>query len=121
MPWQTLADAVLVLHLAWIVFLAGGFLLYLRPGWVRLKVVHAASLGAMVVMQLVRAWCPLTVIEEYLRRKSDPTFTYRGSWIAAWAERVVYLRVPPEAVMTLTAMLLILALIMLARSSDQRA
>ncbi|OQX18179.1 MAG: hypothetical protein BWK76_08270 [Desulfobulbaceae bacterium A2] len=60
-----LADLVLILHLAFVVFVVGGGLLVWRwPGlaWLHLP---AAAWGALV--ELAGWYCPLTTLEERLR------------------------------------------------------
>ena len=65
MLYRALADLVLVVHLAFIVFVVGGALLVLR--WPRLLWVHlpAAVWGVLIELQ---GWvCPLTPLENRLR------------------------------------------------------
>ncbi len=68
MVFQVLADATVVLHLAFVLFVVAGGLLVLR--WPRLAWVHlpAAAWGAWVEFA---GWiCPLTPVENWLRQKS---------------------------------------------------
>jgi hypothetical protein len=95
-----LAELVLAVHFLWIVWLILGLPLGLWLGRKWLRLAHAASIGATLGMQLTRIFCPLTIIEEWLRGGG---FSYGGSWLAAWLEGIIYLRVPPEAVMAATA------------------
>jgi hypothetical protein len=75
MPWQLLADAVLLLHLAVVLFVVGGLVLvwvgHARRdtrgwGWVDRPWFRALHLLAIVVVVL-QAWlgvtCPLTTLE----------------------------------------------------------
>jgi len=65
MPWTALADAVVVLHLAFVAFVVLGGVLVLR--WPRLAWLHlpAAAWGALVEFA---GWvCPLTPLEQALR------------------------------------------------------
>jgi len=103
------AEAVLALHFLWIVWLIIGLPLGLwlgRPGFAvqasrrGLRLAHAASIVATLAMQAARYYCPLTILEEWLR--GGPV--YGGSWLITWLERIVYLRVSPELVMAATVL-----------------
>ncbi len=80
MPYEVLADAVLILHLCFILFVVLGGLLVLR--WPRVAWAHlpAAIWGALVE---VTGWiCPLTPLEIAFRRAGggaayDTTFVER--------------------------------------------
>ncbi len=99
MSAQVLAEAVLAVHLAWIVWLIAGLPVGLWLGWRALRLAHAASLAGQLGMQLVSAFCPLTAVEEWLRGGG---FSYGGSWLAAWLERLIYVPVSPQLIMALT-------------------
>jgi len=60
-----LADAVLVLHLAFIAFAVGGALLALR--WPRAVWIHLPAVAWAVVVELQGWVCPLTPLEDRLR------------------------------------------------------
>ncbi len=82
-----LADAVVVLHLLFILFVFGGGLLVLR--WRRLIWLHlpAAVWGAVVEMT---GWiCPLTPLENRLRELGGGG-TYQGDFVAKYVAPIVY-------------------------------
>jgi hypothetical protein len=62
-----LADAIVVLHLAYLVFIPVGGVLALR--WPRLVVPHLVAVATGVVSITVGFDCPLTTWEQWLRRK----------------------------------------------------
>lgn len=65
MPYHLLADAVVVLHLAFVAFVVLGGFVALRYGWVSWLHAAAVAYGAGIV---VIGWaCPLTTIERSLR------------------------------------------------------
>ncbi len=66
MVYHALADLVLVLHLAFIVFVVAGGLLALRWRWAPLVHLPAALWG--VFIEVSGGVCPLTPIENALRR-----------------------------------------------------
>lgn len=68
MPYRAAADAVLVLHLVFMLFVVLGGLLVLR--WRRVMWLHvpAATWGALLALF---GWpCPLTPLEQLLRRRA---------------------------------------------------
>ena len=87
MGYRFLADAVLVLHLAFVLFVALGGLLVLR--WRRAAWVHvpAAAWGALVMFT---GWiCPLTPLENGLRGMGGEA-GYRGGFVEHYAVSVLY-------------------------------
>lgn len=87
MLYRVLADGVLLLHLLFIVFVVGGGLLVFR--WPRLAWVHlpAAAWGALIEFA---GWiCPLTPLENMLRRQAGET-GYGGGFIAHYLLPIVY-------------------------------
>lgn len=87
MAYRLLADAVLVLHLAFVLFVALGGLLVLRrrrAAWVHLPV---AAWGALVMFT---GWiCPLTPLEKELRRLGGEA-GYRGGFVEHYVVAVLY-------------------------------
>jgi hypothetical protein len=96
MQFLIFANAVLVLHLLWILFMIGGpFLLSFQ----RLRIFHAAALLAIVVMEVLAVPCPLTHLEEWLIRRQDPSFSYGGSLIQYYLIRMVYPDLPSSIIL----------------------
>ena len=82
-----LADAVLVLHLAFIVFVvAGGLLVLRRPklAWVHVPVV---LWGALI--EFTGGICPLTPLENALRRRGGEA-GYQGGFIEHYITPIIY-------------------------------
>lgn len=101
LPYQLLADAVLVLHFAVVVFVVGGLVLIVlgnRAGWAWVntlwfRCLHLAAI-AVVVAQAWLGWtCPLTTLEMWLRAQAHAT-TYEGSFIEYWVQHLLYYRAP---------------------------
>lgn len=87
MLFRVLADAVVVLHLAFILFVVLGGLLVLRGPrvvWIHLP---AATWGAAV--ELFGWICPLTPLENALRRAGDAG-AYGGGFVERYVVPVVY-------------------------------
>lgn len=87
MIFTLLADLVVLLHLAFIVFVVAGGFLALR--WRRLVWAHlpAAVWGAAIE---IGGWvCPLTPFENWLRRRGDAS-AYAGGFIEHYVVPVIY-------------------------------
>ena len=87
MIYRTLADVVLVIHLAFAIFAGVGGLLVLR--WRRLAWVHVpcAVWGALIMFA---GWvCPLTPLEQDLRRRGGQA-GYQGGFLEHYIVRVLY-------------------------------
>lgn len=87
MALRLLADATVVLHLAFIVFVVCGGLLVAR--WPRVAWLHlpAAAWGAWV--ELAGWVCPLTPLEIWLRRRAGGP-AYRSSFVEHYLLPVLY-------------------------------
>lgn len=92
-----LADAILLIHFAFVLFVLGGLLLIwtgavLGWKWVRyfwFRIAHLAAIVFVALESLVGVWCPLTVWEDALRgTASDKSF------IARWVHRVMFFQLP---------------------------
>ncbi len=86
-----LSDGVLVVHFAWIVFIVLGFPIAIAFRMRRLRIFHTAALVGTLIMQITGTICPLTDLEEYLRRAAAPGFSYGGSFIVSWLRRIIYI------------------------------
>lgn len=95
------ADAVLLVHALFVVFVVLGLVCILIGGvrgwrWVRRPLFRWCHLGAIGIVVL-QAWlgvlCPLTMLEMALRERGGES-TYRGAFIAHWVEGLLYWRAP---------------------------
>ena len=85
--YSVLADVVLVLHVAFVVFVAFGALLVLR--WPRIAWVHLPAAVWGVAIEVGGWICPLTPLENRLRDLAGDS-TYRGDFIARYLMPVIY-------------------------------
>lgn len=85
--YRALADLVVVVHLAFIVFIAVGGLLAWR--WPRVAWAHLPALVWGVGIITVGYDCPLTPLEKALRRRADGD-AYAGGFVDRYVEGVVY-------------------------------
>jgi len=82
-----LADLVLVVHLAFVIFALCGGLLTLKWRWIAWLHLPAALWGAIVEFT---GWiCPLTPLEHWLRTQNGET-SYRSDFIAQYLLPVLY-------------------------------
>jgi hypothetical protein len=81
------ADAVVLLHLAYIVFVAIGGLLVLR--WPKLAWVHLPAAAWGVLVELTGWICPLTPLENRLLVATGGA-TYSGGFIDRYIMPIVY-------------------------------
>jgi len=107
----TLAWMVLLIHFLWIVFLVPAFPLWLYLNRRKLRIVHAGGLGAMLVMQVARIACPLTVLEQYLIQRAKADFSYGESWLIYYLHHMVYVDVSLLHITILTVCFLILVIL----------
>ena len=102
--YRLLADAVLVLHFALVVFIVGGLALIVVGNWRGWHWVNARwfRIGhvAAIVVVVLQAWlgrvCPLTTLESSLRERAGST-AYDGSFIEHWVQQLLYYEAPPWA------------------------
>ena len=93
-----LADAILVVHFMFMLFVVGGFALILvgaafHWAWVRGRSFRSAHLAAIVLVvaeSMVGVACPLTVWEDALRRSGEQN----ASFVARWLARLLYYDFP---------------------------
>ena len=85
--YPLLADLVLIVHLAFVVFVLCGGLLVLRWRWIAWLHLPAAVWGAVVEFT---GWiCPLTPLENWLRAQAGQT-GYRSDFVAYYLLPVLY-------------------------------
>lgn len=100
-PYQVLADAVLVLHVAVVVFVVGGLVAIVSGNvcgwrWVNrfwFRLAHLAAIAVVVAQAWFGAVCPMTSLEMWLRARSHAS-TYAGSFIEHWLQRILYYEAP---------------------------
>lgn len=87
MAYRLLADAVLLLHLAFILFVMLGAVLVWR--WPRLIYIHLAAVAWGMFVEIAGRICPLTPLEIRLRQLGGE-LGYRGSFIEHYLLPVIY-------------------------------
>lgn len=101
LPYQTLADTVLLLHFGIVLFIVGGLAFILvgglrgwpliRKRWFR--ILHLLAITIVATQAWLGELCPLTTLEMWLRDSAQEV-TYSGSFIEHWFQRVLYYQAP---------------------------
>ena len=101
LAYQLLADAVLALHVAIVLFVVGGLVVVIAGNllawrWVNAMWFRLAHLGAIAIV-VAQSWfgiiCPLTTLEMWLRAQARAE-TYGGSFVEHWLQRILYYEAP---------------------------
>ena len=90
MPYRLLADAVVLLHAAFVGFVVCGGLLVLWRRW--MACVHLPAVAWGVFIEFSGRVCPLTPLENRLRALAGDV-VYKGDFIERYVVPVLY---PPE-------------------------
>jgi hypothetical protein len=99
--YSLVADAILIVHCAFIAFVLGGQA-YVVVGyfqnwrWVRnltFRICHILAIGIVVALVWANQLCPLTVLESTLRDAAGEQ-SYQGSFVEYWVGRLVYYDAP---------------------------
>ncbi|HEX4020970.1 MAG TPA: DUF2784 domain-containing protein [Acidobacteriaceae bacterium] len=89
--YSALAATILVLHIAWILWVVfGAFWTKGRP-W--LTAFHIASLLWGIIVEIGPWPCPLTLTEDFFESKAG-IGTYSGSFLVHYLDRLVYPNIP---------------------------
>ena len=101
MNYSNLADLVLLIHFAIVLFVVGGLLLivlgnFLRWSWVNhwwFRAMHLLAISVVVLESWLGIECPLTTLENWLRLQAGQG-VYQGSFIQHWVHSVMFYQAP---------------------------
>ncbi len=104
LPYQALADLVLMLHVAVVAFVIGGLVFIVAGGlrgwrWVNaywFRLAHLIAIAVVAAQAWLGAACPLTSLEMSLREEARLA-TYSGSFIEHWLHWLLYYQAPSWA------------------------
>ena len=96
--YSILADLVLLVHFAFVAFVALGFLAiwvgyFCRWPFVRdlrFRVAHLLAIGLVLAESLTGFICPLTTWENRLRAHGGEAAGYSGSFVQHWVGRILF-------------------------------
>ena len=102
-----LADLVLIVHFAFVLFVVGGLaMIWIGAAagwrWVRnlwFRIAHLAAIVYVAGEALLGIWCPLTLWEDALRGRHE-----EKSFVARWIHRVLFYDLP-ESLFTIAYVL----------------
>jgi hypothetical protein len=101
LPYQQLADAVLMLHFSIVIFVVAGLALIVagnlrRWSWVNrlwFRIAHLAAIAVVIAESWLGITCPLTTLESWLRSKAGQD-AYPESFIEYWLQYLLYYKAP---------------------------
>ncbi len=101
MPYQLLADAVLLIHFGVVLFVVGGLAAVVagnRLGWRWVngwwfRLAHLAGIAVVAVQAWLGQYCPLTTLESWLRVRAGLP-THGQSFVEHWLQRLIYFEAP---------------------------
>jgi hypothetical protein len=104
MVHSLLADALVALHVVYALVVVGGELVVLLGAalgwaWVRnfyFRAIHLLMIGVVVAESLLAFACPLTDLEDWLRRQAGQTVE-QGTFIGRLAHQFLFLDLPSWA------------------------
>ena len=98
---EVLADLVLLLHVAVVLFVVGGLVLVVAGNvvswnWVNrlsFRLLHLAAIGTVVAQSWFGLTCPLTTLESWLRLQAGAE-AYESSFIEHWLHQLLFYEAP---------------------------
>jgi hypothetical protein len=101
--YLVLADAILVVHTAFVAFVIVGLVLIWLGGWRRwsfvrnfwFRIGHLAAIGVVAAESLTGFICPLTTWEDRFRLLAGGEERYAGSFIQHWLHRILFYEASP--------------------------
>jgi hypothetical protein len=102
--YRALADVVVLIHAAYVLFVVFGLLAILvgsvcRWAWISnfwFRAVHLLMIAAVVAQAWLGRACPLTTLENHLRLRAGQS-TYPGDFIAHWVHEAIFVDAAPWA------------------------
>ena len=113
MAWRAAADAVLVTHLLFIVFVVIGGFVARRRRW--LTGLHLTTVAYAFVIEAVGFRCPLTPLEKSLRRSAGEA-GYEGGFVEHYIVGIIY----PGGLTTAVRASLVIGLVMVTALAYRR-
>lgn len=98
---RILADLVVLVHVIYVLFVVGGWAAVvlgaiLGWNWVRnfwYRLVHGLAIGVVAVQAGLGIPCPLTTLENSLRRRAGQA-TYPGDFVGYWLHELLFYEAP---------------------------
>jgi hypothetical protein len=99
--WRVLADAVVMIHAAYVVFVVFGLAailvgVVLEWKWVRgfcFRLSHLVAVALVCLEAILGVMCPLTTLEDSLRARAGQA-RYPSDFIGYWTHRLIFYNAP---------------------------
>jgi hypothetical protein len=91
-----LLDSVILLHAAWALFLAVGFVFVVR--YSKIALIHVGGLLLSFFLNLMGWYCPLTYLENFLHALEEADAGYTSSFMKQYMYRFLYPDLPELAI-----------------------
>jgi len=119
MSHKIFADAIIVVHFLFILFMLFGFLLTLYGiffrhkffDWWLFRTLHLLGIFYVASLSILGKYCPLTILENELRLRYEVSSVYSGSFIIHYLEKIVYPDVNPLVIQIPTVFLAIFTIV----------
>jgi len=119
MLYKILADAIIVVHFLFILFMLLGFLLtvyaiFFRQkffDWWLFRSLHLLGIFYVASLSILGKYCPLTLLENELRSRYAVSSVYFGSFIVHYLEKLVYPDVNPLVIQIPTIFIAIFTIV----------
>ncbi len=119
MIFKISADLIVLMHFFWISFMLTGFVLTLCGFfWKRffdlwlLRSVHLLGITYVGLLAVLGKYCPLTILENSLRKRYNPELAYPGSFIVYHIEKLVYPDINPLLILIPTVLIVVFTIVM---------
>ena len=119
MSYKIFADAIIVVHFLFILFMLFGFLLTLYAlffrqkffDWWLFRSLHLLGIFYVASLSILGKYCPLTILENELRLGYEVSSVYSGSFIVHYLEKLVYPDVNPLVIQIPTVFIAIFTIV----------
>ena len=118
MLYRVFADLIVFMHFAWVLFILVGFILTLCgffwkgffDRWL-FRAIHAGGILFVSILAVLGQYCPLTLWENTLRAKYDPSLVYAGSCIIHYVQKLLYPDMNPLIIRAVTTFIAIFSIV----------
>jgi len=119
MSYKIFADAVIVVHFLFILFMLFGFLvtayaLFFREkffDWRLFRSLHLLGILYVASLSILGKYCPLTLLENELRSRYELSSVYSGSFIVHYLGKLIYPDVNPLVIQIPTVFIAIFTIV----------
>jgi len=98
MSYKIFVDGIIALHFLYVLFMLFGFFLTIYGvlfrsrffDWWLFRTLHLLGILYVASLSILGKYCPLTLLENELRSRFDPSLAYSGSFIVHYLEKIIY-------------------------------